>query len=67
MTILETRRLVLRRLLPSDLDDLYALYRDPEIRRFFPVYSMNRPTETEPMKRQTSRAAGEMGKRDRTS
>jgi ribosomal-protein-alanine N-acetyltransferase len=36
MTILETRRLVLRHLLPSDLDDLYALYRDPEIRRFFP-------------------------------
>ena len=36
MTILETKRLVLRRLLPSDLDDLYALYRDPEIRRFFP-------------------------------
>ena len=36
MTILETTRLVLRRLLPSDLDDLYALYRDPEIRRFFP-------------------------------
>ena len=36
MTILETTRLVLRRLLPSDLDDLYALYRDPEVRRFFP-------------------------------
>jgi ribosomal-protein-alanine N-acetyltransferase len=36
MTILETKRLVLRRLLPSDLDDLYALYRDSEIRRFFP-------------------------------
>jgi ribosomal-protein-alanine N-acetyltransferase len=36
MMILETTRLVLRRLLPSDLDDLYALYRDSEIRRFFP-------------------------------
>ena len=36
MTILETTRLVLLHLLPSDLDDLYALYRDPEIRRFFP-------------------------------
>jgi ribosomal-protein-alanine N-acetyltransferase len=36
MKILETKRLVLRRLLPGDLDDLYALYRDPEIRRFFP-------------------------------
>jgi RimJ/RimL family protein N-acetyltransferase len=55
MTILETTRLVLRRLLPSDLDDLYALYRDPEIRRFFPVYPMSRPTEPEPMKRQTRR------------
>ena len=34
--ILETERLALRHLLPGDLDDLYALYRDPEIRRFFP-------------------------------
>jgi RimJ/RimL family protein N-acetyltransferase len=34
--ILETRRLILRRLLPADLDELFALYRDPEIRRFFP-------------------------------
>ena len=30
MTILETDRLVMRRLVASDLDDLYALYRDPE-------------------------------------
>jgi len=36
MTILETERLLMRRLLASDLDDLYALYRDPEIRRYFP-------------------------------
>ena len=36
MTILETERLVLRRLLPTDLDDLFALYRDAEIRRYFP-------------------------------
>ena len=36
MQILETERLSLRRLLPSDLDDLYALYRDEEIRRYFP-------------------------------
>ena len=36
MKILETDRLVLRRLLPEDLDSLYALYRDPEIRRYFP-------------------------------
>jgi ribosomal-protein-alanine N-acetyltransferase len=36
MTILETERLLMRRLVPADLDDLYALYRDPEIRRYFP-------------------------------
>jgi [ribosomal protein S5]-alanine N-acetyltransferase len=36
MTILETERLLLRRLEPGDLDALCALYRDPEIRRYFP-------------------------------
>ncbi len=36
MFILETERLLLRHLVPEDLDALYALYRDPEIRRFFP-------------------------------
>ncbi len=36
MIILETRRLVLRRLVLEDLDDLFTLYRDPEIRRYFP-------------------------------
>jgi [ribosomal protein S5]-alanine N-acetyltransferase len=36
MTILETERLLMRRLVAGDLDDLYALYRDPEIRRYFP-------------------------------
>lgn len=36
MQILETERLILRRLLPEDLDELYALYRDEEIRRYFP-------------------------------
>jgi ribosomal-protein-alanine N-acetyltransferase len=36
MKILETERLLLRRLVPEDLDDLYALYRDPEMRRYFP-------------------------------
>lgn len=36
MKILETRRTILRRLLPADLEDLYALYRDPEVRRYFP-------------------------------
>jgi ribosomal-protein-alanine N-acetyltransferase len=33
---LETDRLILRRLLPDDLDALFALYRDPEIREYFP-------------------------------
>jgi ribosomal-protein-alanine N-acetyltransferase len=36
MTILETERLLMRRLVAADLDELYALYRDPEIRRYFP-------------------------------
>ena len=34
--VLETERLVLRRLRPDDLSALYALYRDPIVRRFFP-------------------------------
>jgi RimJ/RimL family protein N-acetyltransferase len=36
MKILETKRLLLRRLVPEDLDDLFALYRDEEVRRYFP-------------------------------
>ena len=36
MIILETRRLVLRHFLRTDIDDLYSLYSDPEVRRFFP-------------------------------
>lgn len=36
MQILSTDRLLLRRLLPGDLQALHALYRDPEIRRYFP-------------------------------
>jgi [ribosomal protein S5]-alanine N-acetyltransferase len=36
MKILETERLILRRLQPSDLGSLQALYGDPEIRRYFP-------------------------------
>lgn len=35
-TILETERLLLRRLTMDDLDALCALYRDPEVRRYFP-------------------------------
>jgi RimJ/RimL family protein N-acetyltransferase len=34
--ILETARLILRRLEMDDLDALFRLYRDPEIRRYFP-------------------------------
>jgi ribosomal-protein-alanine N-acetyltransferase len=36
MKILETDRLLLRRLLPEDLDALFVLYGDPEIRQYFP-------------------------------
>ena len=36
MTILDTERLRLRGFRLSDLDDLFELYRDPEIRRYFP-------------------------------
>jgi [ribosomal protein S5]-alanine N-acetyltransferase len=42
MKILETDRLVLRRLRPGDLDDLFSLYRDPEIRRYFPDGTLTR-------------------------
>ena len=35
-TILETKRLHLRHLVIEDLDNLYALYQDPEIRKYFP-------------------------------
>jgi ribosomal-protein-alanine N-acetyltransferase len=34
--VLETDRLLLRELAMTDLDDLAALYRDPEVRRYFP-------------------------------
>jgi ribosomal-protein-alanine N-acetyltransferase len=34
--ILETDRLILRRLTIDDADALFALYRDPEVRRYFP-------------------------------
>jgi RimJ/RimL family protein N-acetyltransferase len=36
MIILETERMVLRHPELGDLDSLFALYRDPEMRRFFP-------------------------------
>ena len=34
--ILETQRLLLRHLILGDLEELFALYNDPEIRRYFP-------------------------------
>ncbi|MCB9422004.1 MAG: GNAT family N-acetyltransferase [Ardenticatenaceae bacterium] len=36
MKILETRRLLLRHLEPDDLDQLFALYSDSDVRRYFP-------------------------------
>lgn len=36
MVIIETPRLVLRHLEAADLDSLFVLYRDPEIRRYYP-------------------------------
>jgi ribosomal-protein-alanine N-acetyltransferase len=36
LLVLQTERLVLRRLTMDDLDDLATLYRDPEVRRYFP-------------------------------
>ena len=36
MLILSTERLVLRHLEADDLEPLYALYRDPEMREFYP-------------------------------
>ena len=36
MKILEIGRLILRYLVPEDLDGLFALYSDPEVRRYFP-------------------------------
>ena len=36
MKILETDRLILRHLVPEDIDALFKLYSDPEIRQYFP-------------------------------
>jgi RimJ/RimL family protein N-acetyltransferase len=40
-TILETKRLILRRLIMDDLDALFALYSDPEVRKYFPEGTLN--------------------------
>ena len=34
--ILQTEQLILRHLVMDDLDELFSLYQDPEIRRYFP-------------------------------
>ena len=39
--ILETERLILRRPRMTDLDDFFALYSDPEMRRYFPDGTKN--------------------------
>lgn len=36
MKILETKRLILRHLVQSDLDSLFGLYSDSEVRQYFP-------------------------------
>lgn len=36
MIILETKRLTLRRFKDDDLEPLFELYRDPEVRRYYP-------------------------------
>lgn len=40
--VVETARLVLRRLTPDDLDDLARLYADPGLRRYFPEGTLDR-------------------------
>lgn len=40
--VLETPRLMMRRLEPYDLDSLAVLYADPEIRRYFPEGTLTR-------------------------
>ena len=42
MVVLDTERLTLRHLEPADLEPLFSLYRDPEIRRYFPDGTLTR-------------------------
>lgn len=42
MIVLETPRILLRRFMPEDLDALASLYRDAEIRRYFPEGTLTR-------------------------
>jgi [ribosomal protein S5]-alanine N-acetyltransferase len=47
MIVLETPRLLMRRLEPADLDSLAALYADPDIRRYFPDGTLTRAETAE--------------------
>jgi ribosomal-protein-alanine N-acetyltransferase len=42
MIVLETERTILRRLAPTDLDDLARLYADEDVRRYFPEGTLTR-------------------------
>ena len=53
--ILETKRLLLRHLVIEDLDELFALYRDPEIRRYFPEGVLTREETREELRREEYR------------
>lgn len=46
-TVLATERLRLRRLVPTDLDALAALYADREVRRYFPEGTLTREQTAE--------------------
>lgn len=47
MLISESKRLLFRHLERGDLDNLYALYRDPEMRRYFPDGTLTREATRE--------------------
>jgi len=42
MKIIETKRLVFKRLVPDNPDDLFALNHDPETRHYFPEGTLTR-------------------------
>ncbi|MGD8402322.1 MAG: GNAT family N-acetyltransferase [Anaerolineales bacterium] len=48
--ILETQRLLLRHLTLGDLDELFALYSDPDIRKYFPEGVLNLDETREELK-----------------
>ena len=50
MKILETKHLLLRHPVAEDLEAYFALYRDPEIRRYFPEGTLTIEETREPNK-----------------